>query len=146
SQIRFEVPPLRERPEDVAPLAMHFLDKQKPGVHISREAMQMLEAYSWPGNVRELRNVVIRTAILAQGEEITPEDLPDELRESTFAASLASLTVLGEAERTAIKQVLEETSGHQVHAAKKLGISRRTLQRRIKSYGLQVSRAVSVKS
>jgi two-component system, NtrC family, response regulator AtoC len=145
SQVRLEVPPLRERPEDVAPLAMHFLEKQKPGMSISREAMNLLEAYPWPGNVREIRNVIIGAAVFAPRTEIAPEDLPEELRHATLASSLANLTVLGEAERTAIARVLEETRGHQLRAAEKLGISRRTLQRRIKSYGLKVERGAAVR-
>jgi two-component system response regulator AtoC len=145
SQVRLTVPPLRERAEDIAPLAMHFLEIQKPGMRISREAMEVLEAYLWPGNVRELRNVVIGAAVFAPRMEITAEDLPQELRQSTFTSSLVSLNLLGEAERAAITRVLEETRGHQVHAAEKLGISRRTLQRRIKSFGLKIEREVSVR-
>jgi transcriptional regulator with PAS, ATPase and Fis domain len=145
SQVRLTVPALRERPEDIAPLAMHFLEIQKPGMRISREALEALETYLWPGNVRELRNVVIGAAVFAPQMEITAEDLPQELRQSTFTSSLVSLNALGEAERTAISRVLEETHGHQVHAAEKLGISRRTLQRRIKSFGLKVEREVSVR-
>jgi len=145
SQVRLPVPPLRERPEDIAPLTMHFLEKQKPGMRISREAMDVLEAYPWPGNVRELRNVVIGAAVFAPRMEVTAEGLPEELRQSAFTSSLSNLTALGEAERDAISRVLEETRGHQVHAAEKLGISRRTLQRRIKSYGLKLERDVSVR-
>jgi transcriptional regulator with PAS, ATPase and Fis domain len=145
SQMRLTVPPLRDRPEDIAPLVTYFLEKQKPGMEISSEAIEMLEAYNWPGNVRELRNVVIGTAVLASGKEIRPEDLPEEFHRSSFSSSLVSLTALGEAERTAIGRVLEETGGHQVLAAEKLGISRRTLQRRIKSHGLKLDRGVSVR-
>jgi len=124
---------------------MHFLETQKPGMRISREAMEVLEAYLWPGNVRELRNVVIGAVVFATRMEITAEDLPGELRQSLFTSSLVSLNALGEAERAAISRVLEETHGHQVQAAEKLGISRRTLQRRIKSFGLKVEREVSVR-
>jgi DNA-binding NtrC family response regulator len=145
SQVRLTVPPLRERPEDIAPLAMHFLGIQKPGMRISRDAIEVLEAYLWPGNVRELRNVVIGAAVFAPRMEMTVEDLPQELGQSTFTSSLVSLNALGEAERAAISRVLEETHGHQVLAAEKLGISRRTLQRRIKSFGLKVEREVSVR-
>ena len=145
SQVRLTVPPLRERREDIAPLAMYFLEIQKLGMRISRDAIEVLEAYLWPGNVRELRNVVIGAAVFATRMEITAEDLPQELRHSTFTSSLVSLNALGEAERAAITRVLEETRGHQVHAAEKLGISRRTLQRRIKSFGLKVEREVSVR-
>ena len=89
--------------------------------------------------------MMIRAAVFAQGAEITVQDLPDEFHQDTYAASLASLSVLGEAERDAIANVLEQTDGHQVRAAQTLGISRRTLQRRIKSYGLRVERGVSVR-
>ena len=145
SQVRLFVPPLRERREDISPLATHFIETQRPGLRISHEAVNTLEAYPWPGNVRELRNVMIRAAVFAQGAEITVEDLPEEFGRDTYASSLANLSVLGEAERDAIAQVLEQTGGHQQRAAQTLGISRRTLQRRIKSYGLCVERGVSVR-
>ena len=145
SQVRLWIPPLRERPEDVAPLALHFLGLHKPGLRISREAMDTLVAYSWPGNVRELRNAIVRAAVFAQNGEIMRGDLPEELGHDTFTSSLANLSVLGEVQRDAIARVLEQTGGHQVRAAEKLGISRRTLQRRIKSYGLSVQRVASVR-
>jgi len=145
SQIRLAVPPLRERQEDVEPLTMHFLESQKPGLRVSAEAMRLLQSYSWPGNVRELRNVAIRAAVFAQNSEVTVDDLPEEIRQHAFTSNLATFSLLGEAERGAIARVLEETQGHQVRAAQKLGISRRTLQRRIKSYGLSVEREVSVR-
>jgi DNA-binding NtrC family response regulator len=144
-QVRLNVPPLRERREDIIPLATHFIGTQRSGLGISREAGNALEAYPWPGNVRELRNVMIRAGVFAQGGEIAVEDLPEECRQNTYASSLASLSVLGEAERDAIAQVLEQTGGHQLQAAKTLGISRRTLQRRIKSYGLSVERGAFVR-
>jgi len=145
SQVRLFVPPLRERREDISPLATHFIETQRPGLRISHEAVNTLEAYPWPGNVRELRNVMIRAAVFAPGAEITVEDLPEEFGRDTYASSLANLSVLGEAERDAIAQVLVQTGGHQQRAAQTLGISRRTLQRRIKSYGLCVERGVSVR-
>jgi DNA-binding NtrC family response regulator len=145
TQVRLFVPPLRERGEDIIPLAQHFIQIQKSGLRISQKAIDALQAYAWPGNVRELRNVMIRAAVFAQGAEITVEDLPDEFHQDTYAASLANLSVLGEAERDAIANVLEQTGGHQQRAAQTLGISRRTLQRRIKSYGLRVERGASVR-
>lgn len=146
SQVRLRVPPLRERQEDIGPLARYFLERQRPGLEISSQAMRLLEEYPWPGNVRELRNVVIGASVFANGQRIGPDDLPEELRQTTFTADLGNLSVLGEAEREAISRVLEETGGHQVHAAEMLGISRRTLQRRIKSYGLKIDRGVTVHS
>src|SRR6185312_9524468 len=113
SQVKLTVPPLRERPEDIAPLTMHFLQKQKPGLGISREAMDALEAYTWPGNVRELRNVAIGAAVFAAGPEVVLEDLPEDFRQASLSSGLSSLSVLGEAEKIAISRVLEETSGRQ---------------------------------
>jgi DNA-binding NtrC family response regulator len=152
-QVRLRVPPLRERREDIIPLAKHFIETQRPGLGISPPVVQALEEYPWPGNIRELRNVMIRAGVFAKGAEIALGDLPEEfhpaahadVRPEAFAASLASLSVLGEAERHAIARVLEQTGGHQQRAAQTLGISRRTLQRRIKSYGLSVERGVTVK-
>src|SRR6185437_15437831 len=82
SQITLAVPPLRMRVEDIAPLAEHFLAQHdpsaKPGekLRFSQAAMEILRAHPWSGNIRELRNVVTRTAVLAQGQVIEPEDLP----------------------------------------------------------------------
>jgi transcriptional regulator of acetoin/glycerol metabolism len=89
--------------------------------------------------------VVIGAAVFATGTEITVEDLPEELRQTGFSASLSNLSVLSQAERTAITRVLKQSSG-QMGAAEKLGISKRTLQRRIKSYGLKMERGISVKT
>ena len=105
---------------------------------------EKLHAYSWPGNVRELRNVVIRAAVFATSREIAVADLPDDFENTTFSANLQNLASLPDLERTAIVKALEESRGHQQKAAARLGISRRTLQRRIKSYGLANERAASI--
>jgi DNA-binding NtrC family response regulator len=144
SQIRLSVPPLRERPADIGPLADHYLAEQKPGLQFSRAAMDKIRSYSWPGNVRELRNVVIRAAVFASGPEITVDDLPEEFTQQTFSTGLHNLAVLPELERTAILKALEESRGHQQTAANRLGISKRTLQRKIKSYGLAAERGLSI--
>jgi transcriptional regulator with PAS, ATPase and Fis domain len=135
-QIRFTVPPLRERPHDIVPLAMHYLTAEKPSLTFSDGAIQRLTSYSWPGNVRELRNVVVRAAIMSSGPQITVADLPDDFGEEEFSSSLTNLARLDQMERSAILKALEETDGHQQRAANKLGISKRTLQRKIKSYAL----------
>ena len=137
SQIEIRVPPLRERRDDVIPLAMHYLVQQKPGWRFGPEAARMLHSYSWPGNVRELRNVVMRAAVFASGPEIQSADLPGELTHSAFFSELRSLALLPELERSAIMKVLADNQGHQRRAAERLGISTRTLQRKIKSYGLE---------
>ena len=133
-QIRVSVPPLRERKDDILPLANYYLASQAPALRFSEAAVQKIKDYSWPGNVRELRNAVLRAAIMAPGKEITPADLPEEIGADQFSVSLTHLAQLEDLERSAILKALEETDGHQERAAAKLGISRRTLQRRIKAY------------
>ncbi|MCU1336763.1 MAG: hypothetical protein JWO19_2344 [Bryobacterales bacterium] len=142
-QIKISVPPLRERKDDILPLAMHYLKPTKPGSRFSDDVIKKLLSYPWPGNVRELRNVVVRAAIMATGPEITVADLPEELESDTYISSLHSLARLDTLERTAILKALEETNGHQQRAADTLGISKRTLQRKIKSYGVVSDGALS---
>jgi two-component system, NtrC family, response regulator AtoC len=144
SQIAIPVPPLRERPQEIVPLALHFLAAQNPELRFTPDAIERLRAHSWPGNVRELRNVVIRAAVLASGPAITAEDLPEEFSRECFSSDLRNFSLLGDLERNAIAQVLEESRGHQQRAADRLGISKRTLQRKIKSYGLTAERSVSI--
>jgi transcriptional regulator with PAS, ATPase and Fis domain len=143
-QIKIVVPPLRERKGDILPLALHYLSSEKPDLRFSDKAIDRLHAYPWPGNVRELRNVVIRSAIVTSGPQITPADLPEELMEDNFVSSLNNLARLDALERSAILKALEETDGHQQRAANKLGISKRTLQRKIKSYAIHSDSQVSV--
>jgi len=140
SQIPICVPPLRERREDIVPLALHYLAQQQSGLGFSQEALDRLAAHDWPGNVRELRNVVMRASVLAPGPEIGLADLPDEFRDSAFSSGLHQLAALPDLEKRAILAALEESGGHQQRAADKLGISKRTLQRKIKSYGMPPER------
>jgi DNA-binding NtrC family response regulator len=134
SQIPICVPPLRDRRDDIVPLALHYLALEKSGSHFSQQALEKLCAYDWPGNVRELRNVVMRASVFATGPEITLLDLPGEFANNSFSAALQRLAALPDLERRAILAALEETKGHQQKAADKLGISKRTLQRKIRSY------------
>jgi transcriptional regulator with PAS, ATPase and Fis domain len=136
SQIRLEVPPLRERSADILPLAEHFLGQQNPALRLSEQAAARFRTYPWPGNVRELRNVVVRAAVLASGTEIGTADLPEEFASDVFRADLAQLAALPQMEKNAIASALRRSGGHQQRAAAALGISKRTLQRKIKSYGL----------
>ncbi len=136
SQIRITVPPLRERRDDIAPLAVHYLASDRPEFQFSEDALDRLRDYKWPGNVRELRNVVIRAAILSNGPEIGVTDLPEEFQQETFASSLQSLAGLDGLEKNAILKALEEEQGHRQRAANRLGISKRTLQRRIREYSV----------
>jgi len=155
-QICLHVPPLRERPEDVGPLAEHFLQMSNPRSFLSPDAIRTLQRHTWPGNIRELRNTVTKAAVLARDCEIRAEDLmimntpqATMLREPTPISSpvpaLASPSAGNSAnldgmEKTTILKVLAQTNGHQQRAAELLGISRRTLSRKLKLYGREAVR------
>ncbi len=134
-----EIPPLRERPEDILPLAAKFLAEAGGGdKRLSRAAERVLLAYSWPGNVRELKNSMERAAILAPGEWVLPEHLPPALRGAQGRPSPRSGREgksLAEIEKEAILEALERCGGNRTKAAKVLGISRRKLLYRLKEYG-----------
>ena len=146
------LPPLRERPEDISSLAEHFLARTTGGrgVQIMDEAMAMLNNYHWPGNVRELRNVIERAVILSGSDTIVPEDLPLELRAhrapmiESEEMGLGATGSLDELRRKQILTVLEQTGWHQGRASEILGISPSTLYRQLKSYGLTRSRRLTV--
>jgi transcriptional regulator with PAS, ATPase and Fis domain len=133
TQITLRVPPLRKRVEDIAPLAAHFLAQHDPALRFSPGAVDVLERHSWPGNIRELRNVVMRAAVLSQEEEIGAESLPFHADGAVSASAEASTSLEG-MERKMIFDALHSTNGHQQKAAAKLGISRRTLSRKLKVY------------
>ncbi len=137
-QARLDVPALRTRPEDIEALAQFFLNKEAPHMHFSDAAMDVLQSYSWPGNVRELRNVVVKAALLAEGDEIDLNDLPSGLCEMEVSHNLAGRT-LDQLEQRAIFEALTETGGRQDRAARMLGISQRTLIRKLKIYSSQES-------
>jgi two-component system response regulator HydG len=129
------LPPLRDRPEDVLPLAARLLAAEKrPGPGFTPEAKRLLRAYRWPGNVRELGNAVRHAAALARGRIIEPEHLPDEVRAPTSAATAEART-LAEVEREHVLKVLERCGGSQAEAARVLGIGRNTLWRKLRAYG-----------
>ncbi|MBL8176255.1 MAG: sigma-54-dependent Fis family transcriptional regulator [Bryobacterales bacterium] len=129
-----EVPPLRERAGDIVPLARHFLSRaaramKKPALRLSPESEDALMHYGWPGNVRELENLMQRMAILCE-REIDPDDLP-------LAVSGEPRPVLfKDIERQAILGALKDNSGNRTRTARQLGISLRTLQYRLKEYGI----------
>jgi transcriptional regulator with PAS, ATPase and Fis domain len=129
AQVRIHVPPLRERPDDVRPLARFFLEKQEPRLQLGDRALDALERYAWPGNVRELRNVVVQAAIMADGEVIEAADLPFLVQ----SAPPKPLT-LEDMEREMILKVMTDTGGQQQQTADILGISLRTLSRKLKAY------------
>jgi DNA-binding NtrC family response regulator len=146
------IPPLRERPEDCAPLALYFVEqlsrdlKREPPT-ITLDAIRVLEAYPWPGNVRELRNVLERALILEDTQEIRLEHLPVEIRSAVQppggADHVVQLPVEGfrmdDVERSLIEQALTRTRGNVAHAARLLGLSRDTLRYRVKKYNFTES-------
>jgi DNA-binding NtrC family response regulator len=139
-QLQIRVPPLRERVEDIAVLASHFLRQNHPVKSFSFEAMGTLQNYSWPGNVRELRNVVLQAATNAREPEITLADLPSEVLPAADATAEprpfepALPNAVEDMEKQVISRALVRTAGHQGMAAAQLGISRRTLCRKLKQY------------
>lgn len=137
--ISLELPPLRMRTEDIAMLAGHFLRKyaaenEKAINDMSRDALQLLERYTWPGNVRELENVVERATLLETSREITPESLPENIRNAPQAPPVnpdEDLQTLEEVGRTYIETVLKKTGGNKARASEILGINRTSLWRMI---------------
>jgi DNA-binding NtrC family response regulator len=132
SQCQIRVPPLRERRDDIVPIAEYFLHQHSAEAVFTGEAKRALERYPWPGNVRELRNVVTRAVVDARDYEIGLGDLPP-LEPAPPARQVAESN-LDEVEREAIFAALHRTSGHHQKAADILGISRRTLTRKLKLY------------
>lgn len=136
--IRIALPPLRDRAVDVLPLAEHFLAQfsRGPAPRLSDDAARALERYRWPGNVRELRNVMERAALLATEGVVDAGDLPlgAEVGAGARPTPMQVLS-LGELERRHIAEVLERTNWHQGKAAEMLGISPKTLYRKIREYG-----------
>jgi two-component system response regulator AtoC len=145
------LPPLRERSEDIPLLAEHFLGKYgerfgKGGVRLSQNALRILVGYNWPGNVRELENCIERGLILCEGDLLDTDALPENIvgrSESTpsAAAILPDLFSIKKAEeileRELIKRALEKTGGNRTHAAKLLEISHRSLLYKLKEYEME---------
>jgi transcriptional regulator with PAS, ATPase and Fis domain len=137
------LPPLRDRTDDIPILVDYFLkeiteQKHTASRRISREVMDRLLVYRWPGNVRELRNTLESMLVLAEGDVMTERDLPDRVLNGALAAATPSELPAGltmdELERLAIVHALEKSLGNRTHAATKLGISVRTLQRKLRQY------------
>ncbi|HWF38432.1 MAG TPA: sigma-54 dependent transcriptional regulator [Candidatus Acidoferrales bacterium] len=135
------VPPLRERPADIAPLASHFLARLA-GVHGKTEAsldpstIRLLESYDWPGNVRELKNALEHALIFSKEPTLQAADFPQLVRASGNGSRVTALQSLEDIERVAIHATLEETHYKIGRAAEILGISRKTLLEKRKRYGL----------
>jgi transcriptional regulator with GAF, ATPase, and Fis domain len=158
--IQISLPTLRDRKEDVLPLAQHFIRKYAAenertiSDQLSPDVLSLLEAYRWPGNVRELENVIERAVIVARGGQIEREDLRDELRNPEQAASQAGnqgstgqidlsrgISFYDEVNRfqiDLIRRALEITGGHQSRAAKLLGMNTTTLNSKIRYYNIRL--------
>ena len=161
SVVPIELPPLRERREDILPLAQHFIRKyneengRQVSEQISPDVLSLLEAYSWPGNVRELENAIERAVVIASRSEITRECLRSEISDPQVAlaatshdAGGTSLLDLGRGvnfydevrrfEVDLIRRALEQTGGHQSRAARLLGMNATTLNSKIKTYNINL--------
>ena len=157
--VPIELPPLRERREDILPLAQHFIRKynEENNRHISNQiapdVLALLEAYTWPGNVRELENVIERAVVIAPESELTRQCLPSEMSEPqmTLGAPQSSSTATIDVGRginfydevrrfevDIIRRALEQTGGHQSRAARLLGMNATTLNSKIKTYNIQL--------
>lgn len=157
--VNIEIPPLRERKEDIVLLLDHFLrlSAAENGKNIngfSKEALKLLTAYSWPGNVRELRNSVERMVVMARGTLLTVNDVPVDIRsalsndipeeqnsksqekQSIDSSDSENSFNIDQHEQNLIRQALDESNGNRTRAAEKLGVSRRTLHRKLRTYGL----------
>ncbi|MEX2173685.1 MAG: sigma-54 dependent transcriptional regulator [Pirellulaceae bacterium] len=143
------LPALRERTEDIPLLVAHFLRAfcllhQKPDLEIDSALMQFLETYQWPGNVRQLRNTIESMVVLARGQKLTLDSLPARLESDPMVEtdrSDAPTASLAAVQRSAVEKALSEFNGHRTRAAESLGISVRTLQRKLKTWGLEKSDA-----
>jgi DNA-binding NtrC family response regulator len=140
NQCQMRVPPLRERLEDIVPIANYFLRQQCDQASFSEEAQDLLQRYPWPGNVREVRNAVIAAAIRAKGYLIMAADLAGLGLPATAPRATGDLR-LHDLERDTILEALRKTGGHCEQAAGLLGISRRTLSRKLKLYGPEAREA-----
>jgi DNA-binding NtrC family response regulator len=148
--VMIQLPALRERPDDIPLLVEHFLkdlaeNRGATPKKVSPEVMRRFEQYRWPGNVRELRNTIESMMVLADGDMLTEADLPDRIRETGSAGEVpgetrpeipAGLTI-EQLERLAIEKALDLCHGNRTHAANRLGISVRTLQRKLRQYSLE---------
>ena len=161
SVVPIELPPLRDRHEDILPLAQHFIRKyneengRRVSEHLNPEVLSLLENYSWPGNVRELENAIERAVVIAPGDEVTRECLRREIADPQAAAAVAregvgassgidvtrGVNFYDEVRRfeiDLIRRALDQTGGHQSRAARLLGMNPTTLNSKIKTYNINL--------
>jgi DNA-binding NtrC family response regulator len=143
SAISVHLSPLRERREDIMPMANSFLRRFSAQANrvikgYTPAAVERLTAFDWPGNVRQLQNEVQRAVLLSESEEVDSSDLSiTEVRNVSEGAGDTNFTLLEGVERNAIVQMLKETGGNKLETAKRLGIGRQTLYNKIKAYGIE---------
>lgn len=147
--IQIEVPPLRQRINDVPLLAAYFIGQaiktySLPAKSISKEAVDWLSHQSWPGNVRELKNIMERTLLLTTGNQIKPEDfiMAQKTGQINNSASSVSSGTLDSMEKQMIISAIEECGGNLSRSSEKLGISRATLYRKMEKHGIQTGKNV----
>jgi two-component system, NtrC family, response regulator HydG len=144
--VTITLPPLRDRSDDIPMLVEHFLKEISENKHtaakrISPEVMRRFTQYRWPGNVRELRNTLESMMVLADGDVLTERDLPERIADSaptmTVPKEIPNGMTMEELERLAIMKALDQYAGNRTHAANRLGISVRTLQRKLRQYEME---------
>jgi DNA-binding NtrC family response regulator len=141
------LPPLRQRPDDIPILVEHFLKDITQSRHtaprrVSPEVMRRFQQFRWPGNVRELRHTLESMIVLAEGDVLTENDLPEQIRAGAQQAGgtpkdLPTNMTMDQLEKLAITKALEQCGNNRTHAANRLGISVRTLQRKLRQYDLE---------
>jgi DNA-binding NtrC family response regulator len=138
--IQINLPELLQRQEDIPLLVNYFLSKfskeNEKMIGISKDTMNILLNYSWPGNIRELENILERAVILCRGEEITPDDLPDQIKNNFFDVRVSKELTLSELEKEYITMIFDKTAQHRIKTAQILGIDRRTLYRKLRQYNI----------
>ena len=141
--VSITLPPLRDRPDDVPILIEHFLNEISTQKHtaakkVSPDVIRRFQSYRWPGNVRELRNTLESMMVLTEGDILTEVDLPERIAQSGHNSpskiDLPTGLTMDELERLAITKALDSCQGNRTHAADRLGISVRTLQRKLRQY------------
>ncbi len=141
--IPITIPPLRERPDDLTSLISFFIQKycrknKRENLSLSADALRLLESYTWPGNIRELENAIERAVILCRSHQITPDDLPPELSQQSSTSLMLNFgkgMTLEDIERYVIQTTIKRFNGDKARTAEELGISLRTIYRKLESYG-----------
>jgi two-component system response regulator HydG len=142
--VSLRLPPLRERKEDIRPLAEHFLQRsgnaRQVQYSLNHEALKVLQFYDWPGNVRELENCLERAVAMSQSATLQPTDFPPHIRTAPLRAvepgKQAKILPLAELEKQAILEALQQLNGDKLMTARALGIGKTTLYRKLKEYGI----------